>query len=97
VDVVWSRAAMRQLQDIGAYIAQDSRDAAERVVDRIYAADDLRGTQPGLGEATDVANVRSWKIPGVPYRLFYRVRARADRVTILRVVHCRQLRTLPLR
>ncbi len=86
---------MRQLQDIGAYIAQDSRDAAERVVDRIYAADDLRGTQSGLGEATDVANVRSWKIPGVPYRLFYR--ARAGRVTILRVVHGRQLRTLPLR
>lgn len=96
MEVIWSRGATRQVERIAAYIARDSPDNAGVVVNRLYAAADLLGSQPSLGEATDVQNVRFWKVPNVPHRIFYRVRPRAGRVTILRVVHGRQLRTPPL-
>ncbi len=95
MEVVWSRGATRQVEAIGAYIARDSPDNARSVVARLYAAADLLGDFPGLGEASDVPNVRSWKVPDLPYRLFYRVRR--GRLTVVRVVHGRQFRTLPLK
>ncbi len=95
MEIVWSRGATRQVEGISAYIARDSPDNARSVVARLYAAADLLGDFPHLGEVTDVPNVRSWNVPSLPYRIFYRVRR--SRLTVVRMMHSRQLRTLPLK
>jgi len=92
VQVIWTRGALRQLTAIGAYIAQDSPDAALSVVQRIFASADLLADFPQLGAPTDRPNTRTYKVPRLPYRIFYRVRPRLNRIDILRVVHGRQSR-----
>jgi toxin ParE1/3/4 len=92
VQVVWTRGALRQLTAIGAYISEDSPDVALSVVQRIFASADLLADFPQFGAPTDRPNTRTYKVPRLPYRVFYRVRPRLDRIEVLRVAHGRRLR-----
>ena len=82
--VIWSPAALREIEYIYAYIAQFNPGAAERTARRLLAAGD------DLEHFTD----RGRPVPGIelreltvvqPYVIRYRIDG--DRVLILRVRH----------
>jgi toxin ParE1/3/4 len=71
--------------DIWANIATDSPTAADRLVQRFYAAEDLIAQFPEIGEARpDLApEIRKWTVGA--YLMFYRVTE--DTVLITRVIY----------
>ncbi len=73
------------LDDIFFRIALDNPTAAQRVVERIEAAEERLGAFPLIGQArSDLAEgLRHWPIP--PYIILYRVEA--ERLLIVRIVH----------
>jgi len=82
----WTRLAERDLDDIAAYIGQDSPAAAARVVlELIDQAEALLSRQAALGRPGRVLGTRELVIEGLPYVIPYRVRD--NRVEILRVLH----------
>ena len=71
--------------DIWATIATDSPRAADRLVQRFYAAEDLLAQFPEIGEArSDLApEIRKWTVGA--YLMLYRVTE--DAVVIVRVLY----------
>ena len=62
-----TRGALRELNEIVAYIAEDSPSAARRVRERVFDACEKLGRQPGMGHRRpDItpADVRFWNIKG---------------------------------
>jgi addiction module RelE/StbE family toxin len=86
-DVVWTRRALRNLEDIAAYIAEDNPDAAERVVRRIAEQSDGLAYYPRIGRLGNVAGTRELPIANSPYIVVYRI---TDRVEVLRIRHASQ-------
>ena len=87
----WSDTARQDLKAIFAYVAQDSRAYAKRLVDRISEKVGLLKDFPELG-----ARVEDWETENIReiqegnYRIFYRTKA--DSIEILTVLHAaRQL------
>ena len=86
--VIWARAALDDIKEQIAFIAQDNPTAARRVADR------LRDTGAALG---DMATGRPGRVTGsyeksvsrLPYIIAYELRPIAGResVVILRVIH----------
>ena len=82
----WTRLADRDLDEIAAYIGQDSPAAAARVVlELIDQAVTLLPTNPAIGRPGRVLGTRELVVGHLPYILAYRVRD--DAVEILRVLH----------
>lgn len=71
--------------EVWATIAINSPHAADRLVARLYAAEDLLGEHPQIGEARpEIAkDLRKWTVE--PYVMLYRITD--DAVEIVRVVH----------
>ena len=71
--------------DIWATIAVHSERAADRLIARFYAAEELLASFPEIGEArTEIAaDLRKWTV--TPYVMLYRIAAGA--VEIVRIVH----------
>ena len=82
----WTRRAERDLDEIAAYIGQDSPSAAARVIleliDQVESA--LLG-QPAVGRAGRVLGTRELIIRGLPHIVPYRLREKD--IEILRVLH----------
>jgi toxin ParE1/3/4 len=85
LDLVWLRAALLNLDEEAAYIAQDNPQAARQVVGRIVEAVELLRTRPGLGRPGRVPGTRELPVARTRYLIPYRVRGR--RVEVLRVFH----------
>ena len=83
--VTYSPRALRQLEDIHAYIEQRSTASARVVIARIRERCEKLGEMPGLGSQTDQARVRMLPVLRYPYLIFYAVRE--SDVRILRVRH----------
>ena len=82
----WTRRADRDLDEIAAYIGQDSPAAAARVVlELIDQTETLLSGHPALGRAGRVLGTRELVIGSLPYIVAYRVRDEA--VELLRVLH----------
>lgn len=81
-----SASAENDLLEAWLYIAEDSIDAADRLLDRIDAEARTLLMQPKMGRMRDelAAGLRSWPT-STPYILFYFVDA--DGITIARVLH----------
>ena len=63
----FTRTALRELNEIVAYIAADSPAPALRVRESIFDACDKLGRQPGMGhrrEDITAADVRFWNVRG---------------------------------
>ncbi len=77
--------AVRDLEDIRAYLVERSPVGAEQVRQHIAATIDRLGDFPLLGRATDEPGVRVLPLTRYPYLIFYAVLA--DTVAILHIRH----------
>ena len=85
MQVRWLRAALRNLDDEASYIANDSPQAAQLVVQRVLRTVALLAEQPGLGKPGRVPGTRELLVPKTRYLVPYRVRG--NLVEVLRVLH----------
>lgn len=92
--VVFGVQARRDLDEIWTYIAQDSIDAAEKVVDRVERAVRQLALMPGMGHERPELRGRRYRVwPVSSYLIIYRYGPKT--VTVVRVVHgARDLRRL---
>ncbi len=81
----WTAPALRDLEEIGDYIARDNPASAGRVVSVILDQAEGLTTHPHLGRAGRVPNTRERVIADTPYLVPYRVRG--EDVEILAVLH----------
>jgi plasmid stabilization system protein ParE len=81
-------AAVVDLENIRAFIAQDSPRNADKVLSRIWAAiNDLILPFPEIGRAGQVPGTRELPVHGLPYLIVYEPDEARNIVTILNVFH----------
>lgn len=85
VGVRWTRRALRALDGIAAYIAQDSPAQARRIVARVEDAVGQLASHPSMGRSGRVAGTRELVVSRTPFIVPYRVRG--ESVEILTVLH----------
>jgi toxin ParE1/3/4 len=84
--VVWSQSALAALDEVGEYIAQDSRARAVRVLERVLAVAANLGTLSDRGRVVpEIGDSSIRELPVFRYRLMYRVEA--ERVVIVAFIH----------
>lgn len=86
--VLWTDAAIAQLQAINDYIAQTSLEYARRVVDRLTKRCIQIADLPYAGRRVpeyDLNEVR--EIIERPYRIIYLVKEAEDQIEVLAVIH----------
>jgi addiction module RelE/StbE family toxin len=81
----FSPGALQRIEEIRAYIAQDSPAAAARVAERFIIAALRLERYPLSGRNGRVAGTRELVITSLPYILTYRIQAEV--VEIISVVH----------
>lgn len=87
--VVWSEAALDDMDDLTAYIAADNPMAALRVVDRIEESAKRLGEMP-IGRRGRVSGTYEKLVRRLPYIIAYAIQALPtgrEQVVILRVIH----------
>ncbi|AKI03032.1 addiction module toxin, RelE/StbE family [Hoeflea sp. IMCC20628] len=84
----WTRLALRRLDQIGAYIAQNNPQASARVLSRIVTAVDALAAQPAMGRAGRIKATRELVLADIPYIIAYRVTD--NHVDILTVMQAAQ-------
>ncbi|MGB9496167.1 MAG: type II toxin-antitoxin system RelE/ParE family toxin [Azonexus sp.] len=82
----FSASAENDLLEAWLYVAEDSLDAADRLVDQIEAEARMLVLQPKMGRARDelATGLRSWPT-SMPYTVFYF--ADAQGIVVARVLH----------
>jgi addiction module RelE/StbE family toxin len=90
--VRYSETALRELDEIFAYIYERNRSAAVAVVDRIERLSSLIREVPLIGHLTDEEGVRMMPVVRYPFLIFYAVSDRADEVVILHIRHAARRR-----
>jgi toxin ParE1/3/4 len=83
--VTWGRRARRDLNELIAYIAEDSLQTAELVAARILKAAELLTAMPRSGRTGRVPGTRERVVSKTPYILAYKIDS--SQVRILRVFH----------
>ena len=83
--LIWTRRALRELDEIFAYVARDSRPAAAALVELIEARACSLTQHPDIGHPGREHGTRELVLSGTPYILPYRVRD--GRIEILAVFH----------
>jgi toxin ParE1/3/4 len=86
--VRYSETALREQNEIFAYIYERNRAAAAALVDRIERLGSLLGEFPFIGQLTDEEGVRVMPVVRYPFLIFYTV---TDEVVILHVRHAARL------
>jgi toxin ParE1/3/4 len=81
----WSLLALRDLEQLQAYIERDDPAAAIRTAARILDAAERLERFPNLGRPGREKATRELVVPHTPYLLIYRVRGEA--LEVLRVLH----------
>ena len=81
----WLRLAAQDLEQVEAYIAQESRTSAVQVVLRIIEAVELLAEQPGLGRPGRVEGTKELVVTGTSFIVPYR--QKDTYIEILRVYH----------
>ena len=83
--IAWTRVALKQLEEIQDYIAQDSPNAAYHLVNAlIERTDEVLGATPMAGRVGRARGTRELVFPDLPYIVAYRVQ---ERVEVLAVMH----------
>jgi toxin ParE1/3/4 len=88
VKVLWTEAALSQLQAIYDYIAQTSPEYALRMIDRLTKRSiqisefPLSGRMVPEYESNEIRELLEW-----PYRIIYLIDAAQSQVEVLAVIH----------
>jgi toxin ParE1/3/4 len=85
MQIVWLKTALKNLDDIAEYIAQESPQAASQAVEAIETQVNLLASQPALGRPGRVLGTRELVISKTHYLVPYRIKN--NTVEILRVFH----------
>lgn len=85
MELRWTPSALRDLDDAGAYIAQEDRGAAMEMAQRVLEAVEYLQQHPALGRSGRLRGTRELVISGTPFVVVYRVRL--DLIQLLRVLH----------
>jgi addiction module RelE/StbE family toxin len=85
MQMVWLKTALRNLDEITSFIAQENSAAASQVVEAIYTQVSLLSKQAALGRSGRVLGTRELVISNTHYLVPYRIRN--NTVEILRVFH----------
>jgi len=85
VKLVWTKAALSDLDELAAYIAEDSEQNAELVEARIQQSARLLTLLPGAGRPGRVKGTRELVVLRTPYLLVYRLQS--NNIRVLRVYH----------
>jgi addiction module RelE/StbE family toxin len=79
--VIWTQAAVRDLEEIVSFVASDSPRASERLLEKVRAKAGSLETNPRRGRIVPELQrmgIRTWRELVVrPYRLLYRVKGNA--------------------
>ena len=86
--------AREDIQKIYDWIAKDSPLSARKVENIIHVTGKLLARQPELGVATNSRSVRRLPISKLGYAIFYRIDWEENYVTVLRIVHGKQVQDL---
>jgi addiction module RelE/StbE family toxin len=90
--VVWAEAAARDLEELVAFVAQDSTTSAERLLAKLRAKAASLESVPTRGRIVPELSrfgMRSWReIVVRPYRIVYRIAG--DTVTVLALLDGRR-------
>jgi toxin ParE1/3/4 len=86
----YSETALRELNEIFAYIFERDQSVAAAVVERVERLATLFGEFPFVGHDTDETGVRMAPLVRYPFLIFYTVND--DEVVILHVRHAARLR-----
>ena len=88
MDVIWTRGALDDLEDIQDYIALDSPVNAYRFTSKLMERSEAAlGRIPLGGRVGRVRGPREWVLEGTAYIVVYRV---TERVEILAVINAAQ-------
>jgi addiction module RelE/StbE family toxin len=87
VTIRYSGRALRQLDEILAYIAAENERAAEKISLRFETLGALIARHPTMGRPTDLNSVRVFRAAPYPYLLFYHTNPASGDVTVLRIRH----------
>ena len=85
----WLAAALADLREIKAYIAEKNPAAAQRVIENIRIETSVLLSQPNIGRAGRITETRELVINQYPYIVAYR--EHGDEIHILAVVHTSRL------
>jgi toxin ParE1/3/4 len=85
MQIVWLKNALRNLDEIATYIAQENPQAAQQVLDLIIEQVNQLAAQPALGRPGRVVGTRELVISSSHYLVPYRIKS--NRVEVLRVFH----------
>lgn len=85
MELRWTPSALRDLDDAGEYLSQDSPSAAAGMAHRVQEAVEYLERHPALGRSGRVRGTRELVVSGTPLIVIYRVRI--DTVQVLRVLH----------
>lgn len=84
----FTKGARDQLLGISRYIRERNPDAAVRVGQRLREVIGRLAERPGMGAPGRLPGTREFKVPGLPYRITYRVQVAGDPILeVLRVHH----------
>jgi len=83
--VEWTRRALRAVDGIADFLAQDDPAAARRAVQRVEKAVSFLASQPSMGRPGRVTGSRELVVSNTPFIVPYRVRG--ERIEILAVLH----------
>lgn len=81
-ELIWTDAALQDLDDIGSYIALDNSSAAANIVRRIVETVSALAYHPKLGRVGRDPSTREVVVSGTPYIAVYRLRERIEIITI---------------
>ena len=81
-DLIWTENALRNLREIGAFIAHDSPRAAAKIIRRIAASVASLTDYPQMGRIGRDPATRELVVRGTPYIATYRVRQRVEIIAI---------------
>jgi toxin ParE1/3/4 len=85
----WTPRALRDLDEIGAYISAEDGDAADRVVSRLVETTERLSQLPRMGRPGRVAGTRELVVRGLPYIVVHLMEDGA--IAILAVMHTARL------
>ncbi|MGO8792243.1 MAG: type II toxin-antitoxin system RelE/ParE family toxin [Terriglobia bacterium] len=83
--IEWDARAVRDLEEIRAFIAADNPTAATRVAERIKISVQRLSEFPLMDRQTRHAEIRMLSVPGIPYGVYYHLLT--DLIEILAVFH----------